>query len=461
VSKSEFRALLAVAVAAVVIRLAVSAAFKGHSYVAAEPVKPETEATYLKRGEIWLGDSEQYLLLGDGIRHRLSYSWSEEQSGEGERGNGKVEAGIPNTFRTPGYPLLLALLNNNVAAIVVVQALLAGLTVFLVGLVGLRLFNLRVGLLGAALLALDIPSIFSSGMVMSEVLFTFSVVLAAAFVWGFGSRKPQAASCRPLLDGLVLGFAVLVRPVALLAFVPFGVAQVARRNWRGLAVMLAAFSLLPGIWMARNYYHYRRFSLTSNGGYNLLYANAAAVQGDEEHVSWDSARVELAHDFTAKLATDNPLVLSDAMTRKATSIILHDPLRYAWICLRGMPKVIAGIKSDDLVLRMSAAVVSGPQGSVLLNRGYGSSGVRLAIWLLAGFELLTAVGGFLLALISLGFRRWRAEKLMLVVIGLYFVVVALPFTDGRFRVPAMPFLYLAAATVLAGRNRRTESESRN
>jgi 4-amino-4-deoxy-L-arabinose transferase-like glycosyltransferase len=458
---------VAVAVAAVAIRLAVSASFKGHSYVAAEPVKAETEATYLKRGEIGLGDSEQYLLLGDGIRHRLSYSWNHE----------------PNTFRTPGYPLLLALLNDNVTAIVLVQALLAGLTVLLAGLVGSRLFNSRVGLLGAALLAVDIPSIFSSGMVMSEVLFTFSVVLAAALVCGGqGFRGPGVQGVRqnpePLnprtrepfrvqspsrtlsaaAAGLVLGFAVLVRPVALLAFVPFGVALVARRNWRGLVVMLAAFSLLPGIWVARNYYHYHRFSLTSNGGYNLLYANAASVLGGEQHVSQDSARVELARDFTARLATDNPLELADAMTRKATSIILHDPFRYVWICLRGVPKVIAGIKSDDLVLRMLHAKVPATQGSVLLNRSYGSMGVRFAIWLLAGFELLTAIGAFLLALISLGFRHWRAEKLLLVVIGLYFVAVALPFTDGRFRVPAMPFLYLAAATVLAGRTRRGGGE---
>ena len=463
---------MAIAVAAVVIRLAVSAAFKGHSYVAADLVKPESEATYLKRGEIGLGDSEQYLLLGAGIRHRQSYSWSEDTSGEGERGNGKGRAGIPNTFRTPGYPLLLALLNDNVAAIVIVQALLAGLTVFLTGLVGLRLFNSRVGLLGAALLAVDIPSIFSSGMVMSEVLFAFTVVMAAALVWGGpsgegerGNGKGRTGRPSRALSvgaaGLVLGFAVLVRPVALFAFVPFGIALAARRNWRGLVLMLVTFSLLPGIWAARNYYHFHRFSLTSNGGYNLLYANAASVLGGEQHVSQDSARIELAHDFTSRLATDNPLELADAMTRKATSIILHDPLSYALICLRGVPKVIAGIKSDDLVLRMLHAKVPGTQGSVLLNRGYGSTGVRLAIWLLAVFELLIAIGAFLLALISLAFRRWRAEKLMLVVIGLYFVVAALPFTDGRFRVPAMPFLYLAAATVLAGRSRREMGRNRN
>jgi 4-amino-4-deoxy-L-arabinose transferase-like glycosyltransferase len=461
--------LLAVALAAVVIRLAVSAAFKGHSYVAAEPVKPETEATYLKRGEIGLGDSEQYLLLGAGIRHRMSYSWN----------------GEPNTFRTPGYPLLLAVLNNNIAAIVIVQALLAGLTVFLVGFIGLRLFNLRVGLLGAGLLAVDVPSIFSAGMVMSEVLFTFAVVLAAALVaWrpsdegergnGEGAGQPKSDVRRQKAEGrsvgrassavaagFVLGFAVLVRPVALLAFVPFGIALAARRNWRGLVLMLVAFSLLPGIWMARNYYHYHRFSLTSNGGYNLLYANAAAVLSDEQHVSWDSARIELARDFTSRLATNNPLELADLMTRKATSIILHDPLRYVWVCLRGVPKVIAGIKSDDLVLRTLAAKVPAIQGSVLLNREPGSSGVKLAIVLLAGFELLTAIGGFLLALASLGFRRWRAEKLLLVLIGLYFVAAALPFTDGRFRVPAMPFFYLAAATVLAGRSGSTLGGSRD
>ena len=435
--------------AAVVIRLAVSASFKGHSYVAAEPVKPETEATYLKRGEIGLGDSEQYLLLGAGIRHRLAYSWNHE----------------PNTFRTPGYPLLLALLDDNVAAIVIVQALLAGLTVFLAGLVGIRLFNSRVGLLGGALLALDVPSIFSSGMVMSEVLFTFFLVLAAALIWGSapdrgrktGDRKPG-----PMLGaataGLVLGFAVLVRPVALLAFVPFAFALVARRNWRGLVWMLAAFSLLPGIWAGRNYLHYRRFSITSIGGYNLLYANAAAVTGDEQHVSQDSARLELAHEFTAKLATDNPLELAEVMTRKAMSIILHDPIRYMLICLRGVPKVVAGIKSDDLVLRMLGVKVKTTPSSVLLNPGRGSSSVGLAIWLLAGFELLTSVGGFLLALASLGLRRWRAEKLQLLFVGLYFVAAALPLTDGRFRVPAMPFLYLAAATVLVGRVGRERAE---
>jgi hypothetical protein len=76
--------------------------------------------------------------------------------------------------------------------------------------------------------------------------------------------------------------------------------------------------------------------------------------------------------------------------------------------------------------------------------------------LLVGFELLTAVGGFLLALVTLGIGRWREEKLLLVFVGLYFVAIALPLTDGRFRAPAMPFLYLAAATLLVGGARETE-----
>jgi len=463
VTRAERRALYAIALAAIIIRLAVSASFKGHSYVAPDPVEPEPEAAYLKRGEIELGDSEQYLLLGQGIRHRMSYSWDHQ----------------PNTFRTPGYPLLLALLDSNETAIVIVQALLAGLTVFLTGLVGYRLFNSRVGLAGAALLAVDIPSVFSSGMVMSEVLFAFAVVLAAALVCGRQAYRrpwlqafrldPEPVTARTLgpdrvrlprrtpsaaAAGLVLGFAVLVRPVALLAFVPFGLFLLARWNGRGLVAMLAAFCLLPAVWVARNYHHFHRLGLTSNGGYNLLYANAAAVAGERQHTTWDVARIELARSFTSKLGTDNPLELADAMTRKATGIILRDPLRYAWVCLRGVPKVIAGIKADDLVLRTLAAKVPATEGSVLLNRDCGSPGVRLAIGLLAGFELLTAVGAFMLALVSLAFKRWRTEKFLLVLVGLYFIAVALPFTDGRFRVPAMPFLYLAAATLLAGRAKR-------
>jgi len=439
---------LAVVAAAVAIRLAVSASFKGHSFMAPRPVKPEPEAAYLKRGEIGLGDSEQYLLLGASIRHRLSYTWNHE----------------PNTFRTPGYPLLLALLDDNVTAIVVVQALLAGLTVFLTGFLGLRLFNARTGLFGAALLAVDIPSIFSSGMVMSEVLFTFCVVLAAALLLGrgiggegreTGDRRPRG-KLHAALGGFTLGFAVLVRPVALLAFVPFGIALMLRREWRGVVVMLVTFSLLPATWVGRNYFHYHRLSLTSNGGYNLLYANAAALKGAEQRITWDSARVELAHEFTSQLGSDNPLVLASAMTRRAGNIILHDPLRYVWTCLWGIPKIVVGIKSDDIVLRALASKVPTIEGSVLLNRKYVSMRVRRAVWLLAGFELLTAIGAFLLALVSLGLRGWRAEKFLLVLIGLYFVAVALPLTDGRFRVPAMPFFYLAAATVFTGSARKAK-----
>ena len=366
-SRAEFRALLAVAVTAVVIRLAVSASFKGHSYVAAGPVKPETEASYLKRGEVDLGDSEQYLLLGASIRHRLSYTWNHE----------------PNTFRTPGYPLLLAVLGNNMLAILIVQALLGGVTVLMTGLIGSRLFSPRVGLLGASLLALDIPSIFLSGTVMSEVLLTSLAVLAAALFLGWpqdrGRKACEGKPSRTLsaaAAGMVLGFAALVRPIALFTFVPFGLLLVARRNWRGLVLMLVAFSVLPGIWIVRNYCHYRRFSLTSNGGYNLLYANAAAVIGDEQHTTWDIERLRLARDFTSKLATDNPLELADAMTRKAVNIILHDPFRYAWVCLRGVPRVIAGIKSDDLVRRTLAANEAATQGSVLLNHDSARRGFR-------------------------------------------------------------------------------------
>jgi hypothetical protein len=422
--------LLAVSAASVVLRLAVSGSFKGHSYVAPEPVKPQPEAVYLKKGEIDLGDSEQYLLLASGIRHRLSYTWNHE----------------PNTFRTPGYPLLLALLDNNVAAIVVVQALLAGLTVFLVGLIGHRVFEFRVGLLAASLFAVDVPGVFLAGMVMSETLFAFAVVLAVALL-----DCPKALGAgRSALGGLVLGFAVLVRPVAVPAFVPLAILLAVRRNWRGLAVMLAGFALLPAAWSCRNYLHYQRFSLTSNGGYNLLYANAAAVVSELEREPGDSSRVNLAHDFTSRLATDNPLELSDRMTREAVRIILFHPLRYVWICVRGVPKIVAGIKADDLVLRTRSETVTPSQGSVLLSR---MPRAMPAVWLLAGFELLLSLGALVLALASLGFRRWRGAKFVMVGLAACFLLVALPFTDGRFRLPMMPFLYLAASSVLFARQR--------
>jgi hypothetical protein len=69
--------------------------------------------------------------------------------------------------------------------------------------------------------------------------------------------------------------------------------------------------------------------------------------------------------------------------------------------------------------------------------------------------VLAGLAGTFVAVV---FRRNRAVLLPFL-IGAYYLLAAAPLPDGRFRVPAMPFFYLAAASLLAGRRVRGQAEA--
>ncbi|MBM3315206.1 hypothetical protein FJY71_05110, partial [candidate division WOR-3 bacterium] len=159
-----------------------------------EPVAvPKAEVEYLRSPYMELGDSQQYLLLAESLMESGAFGWG---------------AG-PVTFRLPGYPTLLAMLGNRIWLVMVVQAVLGALTVLMVGILGFRIAGRAGGLVAAGLLCVDVGSVLHSGLVMSEVLFVFLVVLA---VYLFLERTSWGA-------GLALAAAALTRPIALLAFV--------------------------------------------------------------------------------------------------------------------------------------------------------------------------------------------------------------------------------------------------
>jgi len=91
---------------------------------------------------------------------------------------------VYEAFRTPGYPLALAavypLFGDSALPMIVLQAVMATGTVALTWFLGRRLFDSRVGTWAAALLSLDVASICSSQLLMSETTFTLLVLTA---VW--------------------------------------------------------------------------------------------------------------------------------------------------------------------------------------------------------------------------------------------------------------------------------------
>jgi hypothetical protein len=248
--------------------------------------------------------------------------------------------------------------------------------------------------------------------------------------------------------GMVLGFASLVRPIAVLAFVPYGVVLAMRRRWLGLAILVGVFAVLPVAWLARNYRHYQRVSFSSIGGYNLFYYNAAAMEADRTGVTFPDARIRLEEQFAANLRGDNPLDLSGQLAREGVRRMLQDPVRYAKVYALGLGRIMFGVKADEIVLRVIDPELRLATAMKVIRSGEFGNRVKVVTYGLVGLELLVVFAGLGLTLAAVLFRR-RPGMLLPLLVGLYYLLAAAPLPDGRFRVPAMPFLYLTGAALLA------------
>jgi 4-amino-4-deoxy-L-arabinose transferase-like glycosyltransferase len=169
-------------------------------------------------------------------------------------------ANAPTAFRPPGWPMVLAGIHvvgdplpvERWTRARVANALLGTLSVALIGLIAVRVWNRRVALVAMAVLALDLHLILVGGSLMSETLFV-ALVLGAVLA-ALESRTARRAILWAAGAGVLIGLAALTRPTALVLALPLGLA-VAKRSPRQPAaaiVLVAATALTIAPWTVRN-----------------------------------------------------------------------------------------------------------------------------------------------------------------------------------------------------------------
>jgi 4-amino-4-deoxy-L-arabinose transferase-like glycosyltransferase len=191
-------------------------------------------------------------------------------------GNGYIDyQGNPTAHWPPGYPMTLAplyyLFDNNTLSAPMLNVVLGGATVVLLYLLGLRLFNRRVGLTAALLLALFPNQVFFSSLTLTETLFTTILVLILVLVvyLMLGQRAPRLWQVG--LIGALIGYAALVRGESLLlmAFIVPAL-LLRRRSWRRVltyaAVLFVGMAVIIAPWTVRNVVRMKSFILISTSG---------------------------------------------------------------------------------------------------------------------------------------------------------------------------------------------------
>jgi len=355
---------------------------------------------------------------------------------------------LPTAFHPIGYPGWLAgvvwvaksvgLERHESLLIMLVQAVIGTASVALVYAITRRLFDPRVAIVAAALTACFPNLVFYTGLVYSETLYIFGILLAVWLVvrvdW-----EPVPSVPVIVLFGLVVGLATLVRPFTLPLPIFLGVALLrSGASWpdagRAVAIALGVAVLVLVPWTIRNARALHSFvPVSTNLGDTLCLDNSPGAFGGFRNLPPECSPEFPGRSGEAKRNSFNLHV--------AERWAVHHPAQELGLLPR---RFWYGYQSDHDGLDE----VSSNRGGVV------HSSVRVPLRVLADLYYYAVA---ILALLAVP-RLWRdARRLFVLIVAASLAIVPL-FLYGliRFHVPLLPFLAIGAAvTVTRFLSRRT------
>ncbi len=373
---------------------------------------------------------------------------------------GDADAGGLQTLgflRTPGYPLLIAgvhaVTGGSDVAVLAVQVFLSLACAVIAYALGVRIAGRTAGRAAAAVIALDPVSALYSVALLTETVaavVTAGGLLLAVRGYTSGQRRLVLAA------GLVLGLAVLVRPIG--AYLPLlllpALAIAARTGFRRgvalAAVFLAGFAPPVAGWIARNHTVGGVAVISTVEGHNMLFYRAADAVARERGITWAEARTEMEVLLRERAPGATPTELGPIKRDLGLEVLRDHPRGALLSAARGLANATAGPGREQL----EVALV-GP-GRTL------PGAIRLPLLGIQTAFALTVALAALLAVVVLRRRRLLRAALPVLVTAVYLVgLSAGPESYARFRVPAVPEpAVLAGVTLAAGISRARSARVR-
>lgn len=364
--------------------------------------------------------------------------------------------------RTPAFPLFVLATGGTVQPIftVVAQLLLSGLIVGLTYVIGRRYFGDTVATVAALVMALDPASAVYSALLQPETLGT---VLLVAAVW-LVLPRPNPHRLAFLGGGLLLGSAVLVRPIALA--LPIVVVPAVWFLWRHQKPMAACLAVVVGFavpvggWTLRNQLVAGVPTVSSILGEQLLTTGAAGAVQQERTLERVDGETYLRREVDDRAGEDaNSAERSRVAADLAVRQILKHPVGMVKHLAGGAARTMGG-PARQMVLTTLAGRRVGDRlyagGPTAFPAPLAAALVVLQLAFLAVVYLGMVVGAWVLV-------RRRSWAMLALLVGLiaYFGLSA-PGLAGhsRFRVPATPYIALLAGVGLMHlRHRRSSPET--
>jgi len=370
---------------------------------------------------------------------------------------------IPESFRTPGYPFIIALLlalTKTIYAIPVIHAFIAALSTIIVYRMGFRLFNKRVGLYAALLFIFDPIGIYLSSVVLSETFFVFFFLLGVYTALILAKEHPHIF----FLSGALFGIATLIRPVAqfmpllfaLLWLFMWGREFFTKRRFIHIALFILGFFLIVFPWALRNKIAAHSWNLSLVGVHNFFWYHIPSYMAAKENITDKAAREIMWNRLLERSPqAQKYLTVSESsdITKISLEFISKDPIGFGiFYIVKTTPFFISdGIsdiaremnipsrKSDNL----STLLFKGDIRGIFRSLSRDDSATALYVVVVLFWALVTI--GMIGTVVVEAMQNNRERRLIVLFFFALILLMAIlsgPVSNARIRYPVTPFIYI-------------------
>lgn len=339
----------------------------------------------------------------------------------------KSAIGLPETLRTPGYPLILAIFALKFNAVLIAQHILRIMLILATVWFVLRALGKWTALATGILMGFDFTLLESANAVLSDMIFTALFAVALWLLW-----KERFA-----LSALMASIAAMIRPIGLVVIVPALIfILITRKTGRlkhSITFVLICVSL-PALWSYRNWHDTGNFIFSAAPQADALLYRApggtAMDRGGDFRSNMERASAEACQEMMRQFS--HPC---------SAETLTYHPSYYSQTALHIAEEHPFGMLKSTI---RGTAVMMLDGGPTTISALFGTTwaeGMRAM--------LVYTVPMFFLSLIGL-VKLWHSNRrlfiLSVLVIAAFIIVSAGTGAYGRYRMPFIE-IYLMAAGI--------------
>jgi len=248
-------------------------------------------------------------------------------------------------FITPGYPLFLSFFPaGNFKLMIFAQFLLLGISQFVLFKLVLKHTSNKVAYFGLILFLFDSSSGLESFNLLTETLFNF-VFVFFLYLLNIGMSK----NLHLYASGLILGLALIVRPVGQILLIPLFLMIVFQAWRRQIALVLLIAVAVSSCWIIRNQVVFSVPQLSGIQSLNLLQFEGAGAFAKENKVTLKEAQTTESELQIDKVGVDASIqTVVEYRVDRGIDLILANPVGFIKLHVEGAAKILLGPGSANI-----------------------------------------------------------------------------------------------------------------